>query len=121
MIDFGLFSSQLPYIIFIAVYMLYFGASSLFRHDAGKAALQSEFTERQVIETAGHDDKTLVFNITSPDNFDAAKDSEPIENISGNSPSIICYPRDNILHLPLFAGSPVFSRPPPFISGKLTA
>jgi hypothetical protein len=116
MIDFGLFSSQLPYIIFIAVYMLYFGASSLFRHDTGKNAIQSEFTERQVTDNKGHDSKTLVCKITSTDNFAAQKDTDPIENIAGNFPSIICYPRDNILHLQLFTGSAVFSRPPPFTS-----
>jgi len=116
MIEFGLFSSHLPYIIFIAIYMLYCGASSLNRQDRGEPDLQSEVTKRHFTTDTRYDNKTLIFRITSCIRSVAEKCTDEIGYVPGDALSDLHYCRDNILLLHHFIGNTVFSRPPPFSS-----
>ena len=59
MIEFGLFSSQLPYIIFIAAYLLYFGASSLNHHSREESSLDSKVSVNHIRTISGNESQNL--------------------------------------------------------------
>jgi hypothetical protein len=116
MIEFGLFSSQIPYVIFIALYMLYFGASSRHRQDKEGAAPDSNVSEKQIGTDTRFDNNTFVYRINSYVKNVVEKYTGKIDHLPGYSISVLFYIRDHILPAQPFAGHSVFSRPPPFSS-----
>ncbi len=110
MIEFGLFSSQLPYILFIAVYLLYFGASSLNHHTRDDSTQNSIVSEHHIRVVNGNERKTLICTITSSVKSVAEKFAGHIDKVPLNSISIICFPRGKILSSNHFFGNSIFSR-----------
>ncbi len=116
MIEFGLFSSQIPYVLFIALYMLYFGASSMQRQDREEPALASTIAQRPAGPESGFGNKTFVYKVNSYVKYIAEKYTGKIDHIPVSSLSVLFYIRDHILPLHQFTGHSVFSRPPPLSS-----
>jgi len=116
MIEFGLFSSQIPYVIFIALYMLYFGASSRHKLEKEEPSLRSDVTARHRGADTRLDNKTFVYTINSYIKNVVEKYTVRIDQLPGFSPAGLFYIRDHILPVHQFTGHSVFSRPPPLSS-----
>jgi hypothetical protein len=116
MFEFGLFSSQIPYILFVAAYLLYFGASSLNHQNREVPPLSAKVSERHFTSDAGKEGRTFVCKITSRVKSAAEKSAISIKKVSENSFSDTFYPPGNHKLLIHFIGNSVFSRPPPYPS-----
>jgi len=116
MIEFGLFSSQIPYVIFIALYMLYFGASSRHRQEKEGPAVKFNVSERHIGADTRLDSKAFVYRINSYVKNVVEKYTDRIDHLPGSSLSGLFYIRDHILPVRHFSINSVFSRPPPLFS-----
>jgi hypothetical protein len=114
MIEFGLFSSHIPYAIFIAVYMLYFGASALNKHDTGDKALETVVSETHLTPDNRYDSKTLVYRVGSQIRSEAEKCTGIPIYFQIHAIPKKTYGRADILPVFGFFCNSGFSRPPPF-------
>jgi len=116
MFDIGLFSSHIPYIILMAVYMLYFGAYSLKKQESSEytLTLQSESKEKQITIAAGNETRSIAY----PEDTDKGN-TAGIHAAGIPAGRLFCCP--TILYIEdiiASAWSPclsIFSRPPPMI------